>query len=112
MSDDSVPAHAGPILVATDFSVPARHAAERAARLAHETVSPLVLLTVLMQSSRAAMAITLTATQLALFHTLFNLLGVLLMWPLADRMTRALMQRWRIWTRPSTGSSSACADRP
>lgn len=35
------------------------------------------------------------ATQLALFHTLFNLLGVLLMWPLADRMTRALMQRWR-----------------
>ena len=44
MSDDSVPAPAGPILVATDFSVPARHAAERAARLAHETVSPLVLL--------------------------------------------------------------------
>ena len=35
------------------------------------------------------------ATQLALFHTLFNLLGVLLMWPLAERMTRALMQRWR-----------------
>ena len=26
------------------------------------------------------------ATQLALFHTLFNLLGVLLMWPLAERM--------------------------
>lgn len=35
------------------------------------------------------------ATQLALFHTAFNLLGVLLMWPLADRLTRWLQQRFR-----------------
>lgn len=35
------------------------------------------------------------ATQLALFHTTFNLLGVLLMWPLADRLTRWLLQRFR-----------------
>ena len=37
----------GPILVATDFSVDARHAADRAARLAHETHSTLTLLHVL-----------------------------------------------------------------
>ncbi|MDZ4238279.1 MAG: Na/Pi symporter, partial [Hydrogenophaga sp.] len=35
------------------------------------------------------------ATKLALFHTTFNLLGVLLMWPLADRLTRWLLQRVR-----------------
>jgi phosphate:Na+ symporter len=35
------------------------------------------------------------ATRLALFHTTFNLLGVLLMWPLADRLTRWLQQRFR-----------------
>ncbi|MDO9482824.1 MAG: Na/Pi symporter [Hydrogenophaga sp.] len=35
------------------------------------------------------------ATKLALFHTTFNLLGVLLMWPLADRLTRWLLQRFR-----------------
>jgi len=34
----------GPILVATDFSAHARHAAERAAWLAHETASPLTLM--------------------------------------------------------------------
>ena len=37
----------GPILVATDFSAPARHAAQRAARVAHETASPMTLLHVL-----------------------------------------------------------------
>lgn len=37
----------GPILVATDFSAHARHAADRAARLAHETHSPLTLMHVL-----------------------------------------------------------------
>lgn len=37
----------GPILVATDFSAHARHAADRAARLAHETAAPLTLLHVL-----------------------------------------------------------------
>jgi phosphate:Na+ symporter len=35
------------------------------------------------------------ATQLALFHTTFNLIGVLLMWPLAQRLTRWLQQRFR-----------------
>ncbi|MDP3613343.1 MAG: hypothetical protein Q8R98_15915 [Rubrivivax sp.] len=35
------------------------------------------------------------ATQLALFHTTFNLIGVLLMWPLAHRLTRWLQQRFR-----------------
>jgi nucleotide-binding universal stress UspA family protein len=34
----------GPILAATDFSAPARHAADRAARLARETGSPLTLM--------------------------------------------------------------------
>jgi nucleotide-binding universal stress UspA family protein len=37
----------GPILVATDFSAHARHATDRAARLAHETGAPLSLLHVL-----------------------------------------------------------------
>lgn len=37
----------GPILAVTDFSAPARHAADRAARLAHETGSPLTLMHVL-----------------------------------------------------------------
>jgi phosphate:Na+ symporter len=35
------------------------------------------------------------ATQLALFHTLFNVLGVLLMWPLSGALTRALERRFR-----------------
>ncbi|PKO31129.1 MAG: Na/Pi cotransporter family protein [Betaproteobacteria bacterium HGW-Betaproteobacteria-9] len=35
------------------------------------------------------------ATQLALFHTTFNVLGVVLMWPLADGLTRWLLQRFR-----------------
>lgn len=38
---------AGPILAATDFSAPARHAAERAAWLAHETGAALTLMHVL-----------------------------------------------------------------
>ncbi len=37
----------GPILAATDFSAAARHAADRAARLAHETGAPLTLMHVL-----------------------------------------------------------------
>jgi nucleotide-binding universal stress UspA family protein len=36
--------HLGPILAATDFSAPARHAADRAARLAHETGADLTLM--------------------------------------------------------------------
>lgn len=39
--------HLGPILAATDFSAPARHAADRAARLARETGAALTLLHVL-----------------------------------------------------------------
>ncbi|MDZ4399056.1 Na/Pi symporter [Hydrogenophaga sp.] len=35
------------------------------------------------------------ATELALFHTIFNLMGVLLMWPLAGRLTHWLQQRFR-----------------
>ena len=35
------------------------------------------------------------AVELALFHTTFNLLGVLLMWPLAERLTRFLERRFR-----------------
>ena len=35
------------------------------------------------------------ATQLALFHTSFNVLGVLLMWPLAAKLTTWLQQRFR-----------------
>jgi phosphate:Na+ symporter len=35
------------------------------------------------------------AAKLALFHTTFNLLGVLLMWPLAAGLTRWLQQRFR-----------------
>jgi len=39
--------HLGPILAATDFSAPARHAASRAARLAHETGAALTLMHVM-----------------------------------------------------------------
>ncbi len=35
------------------------------------------------------------ASTLALFHSIFNLLGVALMWPLAERLTRWLLQRFR-----------------
>lgn len=35
------------------------------------------------------------ASELAVFHTVFNLVGVLLMWPLADRLTAWLKQRFR-----------------
>ncbi len=35
------------------------------------------------------------AAKLALFHTSFNLLGILLMWPIADALTRWLQKRFR-----------------
>lgn len=35
------------------------------------------------------------AVSLALFHTIFNVLGVILMWPLATRLTRFLLHRFR-----------------
>lgn len=38
---------------------------------------------------------TAPATLLALFHTTFNVLGVLLMWPISDRMVRFLEDRFR-----------------
>lgn len=40
-----------PILAVTDFSAPARHAADRAARLAHETGAPLTLMHVISGSA-------------------------------------------------------------
>ena len=36
-----------------------------------------------------------TAAKLALFHSIFNVLGVLLMWPLAEHLTRWLLARFR-----------------
>ena len=38
---------------------------------------------------------TAPAAKLALFHTVFNILGVLLIWPLADRLTTFLLARFR-----------------
>lgn len=38
---------------------------------------------------------TAPAAQLALFHTAFNLLGVVLVWPIASRMTQFLEKRFR-----------------
>ncbi|MDP3715353.1 MAG: Na/Pi symporter, partial [Burkholderiales bacterium] len=35
------------------------------------------------------------AAQLALFHTVFNVLGIILIWPIAARMTRFLESRFR-----------------
>ena len=35
------------------------------------------------------------AVTLALFHTLFNILGVIIMWPLTDRLSEYLLQRFR-----------------
>jgi phosphate:Na+ symporter len=35
------------------------------------------------------------ATRLALFHTVFNLMGVVLMWPVADRLAQWLAQRFK-----------------
>jgi len=35
------------------------------------------------------------AAKLALFHTAFNILGVILIWPLADRLTAFLLNRFR-----------------
>jgi nucleotide-binding universal stress UspA family protein len=42
---------AAPILAVTDFSAPARHAADRAARLAHETGAPMTLMHVISGSA-------------------------------------------------------------
>ncbi len=36
-----------------------------------------------------------TVTMLALFHTLFNVLGVLIMWPLTDRLVALLSERFQ-----------------
>jgi len=47
-------------------------------------------------TARAALGLAPdAAAKLALFHTTFNVLGVLMMWPLADRLTRWLLQRFR-----------------
>jgi phosphate:Na+ symporter len=50
---------------------------------------PLLLL-VVQGAERALSATPLATTKLALFHTAFNVLGVLLMWPLAGRLERWL----------------------
>ena len=49
------------------------------------------------------------AISLALFHTLFNILGVLLMWPLATRLATALQLRFR--TREEDIASPQYLDR-
>lgn len=62
------------------------------------TVALLLLPWLISALTRAGEALELPhdpATHLALFHTTFNLLGVLLMWPLADRLTHWLLQRFR-----------------
>jgi phosphate:Na+ symporter len=47
-------------------------------------------------SAREALGLSADpAAMLALFHTTFNVLGVALMWPLADGLTRWLLQRFR-----------------
>ena len=47
-------------------------------------------------SAREALGLSADpAAMLALFHTTFNVLGVVLMWPLADGLTRWLLQRFR-----------------
>jgi len=51
----------------------------------------------LLASARAALGLAPDpAAQLALFHTVFNLLGVALMWPLADALGRWLLGRFRL----------------
>ena len=58
----------------------------------------LVLLPLLLGASRGLVELTGgdadTVASLAAFHTLFNLLGVLLMWPAAARLVRFLSQRF------------------
>ncbi len=46
---------------------------------------------------------------LALFHTLFNLIGVILMWPLTDRMEKLLKQRFK--TRSAKQGLSTYLDK-
>lgn len=60
-------------------------------------VAALLLLPWLLDALTAALAFTggdTVAAVLALFHTTFNVLGVLLMWPLSDRLERALAKRF------------------
>ncbi|MCG9075619.1 Na/Pi cotransporter family protein [Laribacter hongkongensis] len=61
-------------------------------------VALLILPTVLELVKRVSEALSLdpsVATTLALFHTLFNCLGVLLMWPLAGGMIRVLLRLFK-----------------
>lgn len=56
----------------------------------------LPLLVALIAELRALLQLdSAPAAFLALFHTVFNLLGVLLMWPLVDRLTHFLERRFR-----------------
>ncbi|MBI3155334.1 MAG: Na/Pi cotransporter family protein [Burkholderiales bacterium] len=88
------------ILVAVGATPNARRAA--AAHVAFNVLTgavALVLLPWLVQGiadMRQAMGLAPDpAIRLALFHTCFNVLGVLLMWPLAGALTRWLQQRFR-----------------
>lgn len=58
----------GPILAATDFSAQARHAADRAARVAHENSAPLTLMHVVPSHALAALRQWLGAEHLAEQH--------------------------------------------
>jgi phosphate:Na+ symporter len=51
----------------------------------------------LIESLRVALGLdSAPAAKLALFHTTFNVLGVILIWPVAERMTRMLQARFRV----------------
>lgn len=52
------------------------------------------LLTVLLQMQHLLLDAPGMATTLALFHTTFNLLGVMLMWPISDRLANWLLARF------------------
>ncbi|HKI59403.1 MAG TPA: Na/Pi symporter, partial [Mariprofundaceae bacterium] len=57
-------------------------------------ILPLILMAIERLQQQTGMAGG-PATFLALFHTIFNLLGVALMWPITNRMVKALKRRFR-----------------
>jgi len=57
-------------------------------------ILPLILIAIELFQQQTAMAGG-PATFLALFHTIFNLLGVALMWPITNRMVKDLKTRFR-----------------
>jgi phosphate:Na+ symporter len=88
------------VLAALGATASARRAA--AAHVAFNLLTGIVALVLLpwlidaLGVLRAALGLPADpAARLALFHTIFNVLGVLLMWPLAGALTRALERRFR-----------------